>query len=67
MLQIEHPDITQIRRTGYPHGYDNDETADVCDVCGHEIDYDDVYDDGGDILCRDCILARYKRQDVSWD
>ena len=32
-----------------------------CDGCGREIDEDDIYDDGDDELCDDCLLARYRR------
>lgn len=61
-MDIEHPDITTARRTGYPHRYAEDEEVFVCEVCENEIDYDDVYEDGGEILCRHCLLDRYKKR-----
>lgn len=32
----------------------------VCDDCGKEIDPDDLYDVYGDLLCRDCLLERFR-------
>ncbi len=61
-MDIEHPDITRARRTGYHRRYEEDEEIFVCEVCENEIDYDDVYEDGGEILCRHCLLDRYKKR-----
>ena len=32
----------------------------ICEDCGEEIDYDDVYEVDGDKLCRDCLLDRFR-------
>lgn len=61
-MDIEHPDITMARRTGYPRRYVEEEEIFVCEVCENEIDDDDVYEDGGEILCRHCLLDRYKKR-----
>lgn len=61
-MNIEHPDITMIRRTGYPSNCEEEDEVYVCEVCENEIDYDDVYEDGGEILCRHCLLERYRKR-----
>lgn len=31
-----------------------------CDECGNEFESDELYDDGGEMLCEDCLKARFK-------
>lgn len=57
----DNPEIAHVMRTGYPLGHEENDDPDKCEVCGDELDYDEVYDDCGDILCAHCLLARYKR------
>ena len=60
MFDIEHPDITAIRSTGYPLNYQPVEY--YCDNCGSEIE-DEVYeDDYHKLLCLDCLLAIHKKE-----
>ena len=32
----------------------------ICADCGDEIELDDVYEVDGDVLCRSCVLDRFK-------
>lgn len=58
----DHPDIISAIQTGYPRNkVDEEDVDEVCENCGEPIDYDDVYEDGGETLCRYCLLARYKK------
>lgn len=63
MLDLpDHPDIVSAMRTGYPRGHDDDDMDEICADCGNPIDYDDVYEDDDDTLCRYCLLSRYKKE-----
>ena len=50
---LEHPDISNALRTGYP----SEQHQLVCDKCGEPIDYDYYVMDDGWLLCQDCMLA----------
>lgn len=52
--QYEHPDITEIRRTGYPRGHEEPPEY-LCPVCG--MDCEKVYKDLHDRIvgCERCI------------
>lgn len=57
---LEHPDITAIRKTGYPLRYQPVEY--YCDECGTVID-DEIYEDEDHkSLCLDCLLALHKKE-----
>ena len=32
-----------------------------CDICDCEMDKDDLYNDGGTMMCADCILDQYEK------
>ena len=54
---LEHPDITMARMTGYPsHRYGKPEY--VCEECDSEIaEGDTAYRLGGHIYCEECVRA----------
>jgi DNA-directed RNA polymerase subunit RPC12/RpoP len=61
MNDIEHPDITRARATGYPRGYRESppepEYVYLCSSCGGHINEGDYYIDHeatGDIYCLEC-------------
>ena len=60
MFDIEHPDITAIRATGYPLNYQPEEHW--CEECGKNITDETIYEDGShEFLCADCLLALHER------
>ena len=38
----------------------------VCDKCGERIRDDEFYDDGDEILCEDCLKAKYGRSTADY-
>lgn len=56
----EHPDIEWAQRTGYPRW--NQPKSYVCEECGDELEFDDVYDDENhEILCQHCLLKLHRK------
>lgn len=56
---LEHPDITQALRTGYPHREEDDH---YCEECGKYLPEDEIYEDENHkYLCSDCLLSIHKR------
>lgn len=64
MMQLEHPEIRWIERTGYPswnqpNGYNHYS----CQMCGDVLDLDEVYEDVGyEYLCENCVLKLHKKE-----
>ncbi len=58
MLNIQHPDITAMERTGYPRRH-RPESIIECSVCGCEMVLDQVY---GEPTCEFCeeVVTRYE-------
>lgn len=55
---LEHPEITQIEKTGYPHRRYNSRFACVCHTCDCEMrEGDPAYDLGDHIYCEECVKA----------
>lgn len=50
---LEHPDITQCLRTGYP--LRRTRPAPVCDLCGCDIDTEEYLEIFGKMICWDCV------------
>ena len=42
------------------------EPVPICEACGREIDDDEIYDVGGEILCEDCNRKRYHISYEEW-
>lgn len=56
MINIEHPAITRIERTGYPPQHHK---AIVCDMCGCQLeDYGAEFD--GTAVCIDCLKEEFE-------
>lgn len=57
---LEHPEIEWIERTGYPSW--NQPKYLICEVCGDELTFDEVYEDFGyECLCENCLLKLHKK------
>lgn len=55
MMNIEHPDITEMRKTGYPRGYVEPEPV-RCPVCGREVEQYIFQDRDGEVFgCDQCV------------
>ncbi len=58
-MYLEHPDITRIRRTGYPSDYQDEQVC--CDRCGEECGT--VYEDEQyENLCEYCLLHLHRKE-----
>lgn len=61
MVDIEHPDITWARKTGY--SYSEQPTYYHCEKCGDELCSDEVYFDFEyECLCKECLLKLHKKE-----
>lgn len=61
MLNIEHPEISWIERTGYPSFAQPQEM--VCENCGEDITDEDWYEDENyDYLCKHCLLTLHLKR-----
>lgn len=59
---LQHPDIAEAERTGYPRG-DAPKAAFPCDECGGEIFVgESYYALGGRRFCRACVERRFWRE-----
>lgn len=60
----DHPDLTAINNTGYPHWMQPKKDEPIyCDECGKELDWTEVYDDNHhDYLCKECLLYYHKKE-----
>lgn len=57
---LEHPEITWARKTGYPSFAQPKKY--YCEVCGKDItDLDKYEDDRHKYLCEDCLLFYHKK------
>ena len=63
MINIEHPDITASRATGYPSWYEPEEECIRCCECGRIIPDDkEVYEcNTHATLCEDCLKLLHKK------
>ena len=60
-MDIEHPAITELMRTGYPRGYEEQHI--YCSDCGEEITDSEIYtDDVYEYLCEDCLLRNHRKR-----
>ena len=57
---LEHPDITEMLRYGYPLSHLPVEQW--CEECGCEIDGEIYEDETHKSLCVDCLLALHKKE-----
>lgn len=56
----EHPDIAWAHRTGYPSW--GQPTYYVCEECGEEIEFDEIYEDENhERLCEYCLLKLHRK------
>ncbi len=60
---LEHPDITQCLRTGYP--YRRVRQAPICGICGFDIDTDKYLEIFGKMICWDCV-EKNERYTEDW-
>ena len=61
MCCLEHPEITHIRRTGYPSYYQDVQV--YCEYCGKDITDQDSYEDADfENLCRGCLLYLHRKE-----
>lgn len=60
-MTLEHPDITNALRTGYPIGHEP--VSHYCEECGKCLDdEDEVYEtDTYEFLCEKCLLSLFKK------
>ena len=59
-MDLEHPEVTCILRTGYPSWMQPEEI--YCERCGDDISDEEVYeDDEYEYLCEDCLLEIHKK------
>lgn len=67
-FDLEHPDITEALRTGYPI---QKKPVAVCTCCGqavdpYDIDYSKLAVQGNDCFCKDCLEEELKQLSV-WE
>ena len=59
-MMLEHPDITNALRTGYPLG--SEPQSHYCEECGKCLDDEDEYEDvRHEFLCGHCLLSLHKK------
>lgn len=64
MLVLEHPDITQCLRTGYP--FRGTRICPICDICGGRVETERYLPIFGYIVCEDCV-EKNKRYTEDWE
>lgn len=61
MYALEHPDITNAIRTGYPCGHEPQPI--YCERCGNDISDEEVFeDDEYEYLCVNCLMNKYEKE-----